>query len=83
MKTETLEIQKAIYLSGYKIQLIFNDGVVRIINFSEFLNSSKNPMTTKYLNSKNFRNFKLKHGDLVWGDYEMCFPISDLHEGKI
>ena len=22
-------------------------------------------------------NYKIKYGDLIWGDYEMCFPIAD------
>ena len=40
-------------------------------------------MTRKYLDKSLFRNFSLAYGDLIWNDYEMCFPIWDLHEGKV
>lgn len=29
------------------------------------------------------KKFKIEFGDLVWGNYEMCFPIWDLYEGNI
>jgi hypothetical protein len=25
----------------------------------------------------------LEHGDLVWGDFDLCFPIMDLYENQI
>ncbi len=29
------------------------------------------------------KNFRVEHGDLVWGDYDLCFPIADLYHGHI
>jgi hypothetical protein len=78
-----ITIEKAVYIDNYKIKLEFSDGLSRIVDFKEFLSSARNPMTTKYLDKKEFRNFRLEHGDIVWNDYELCFPIWDLHEGKI
>ncbi len=83
MKTEVIQIEKAKYLDGHKVQLYFSDGKKRIIDFKEFLLKAKNPMTTQFLNLKKFKKFKVVYGDLLWGDYEMCFPIFDLYEGKI
>jgi len=40
-------------------------------------------MARKYLDKKLFRKFKIDYGDIIWNDYEMCFPIWDLYEGKI
>lgn len=40
-------------------------------------------MTKNYLVESNFKKFRLEYGDLLWGDYEMCFPIWDLYTGKI
>lgn len=40
-------------------------------------------MTKKYLDKELFKSFTIAYGDLIWNDYEMCFPIWDLHEGKI
>jgi hypothetical protein len=86
MKTQTinyLEITEAKYLSGYKIHLTFNDGVTRITDFEPFLRKAMNPEITKYRQLRNFKKFHLHYGDLMWGDYEMIFPITDLHAGKI
>jgi len=54
-----------------------------LIDFSNFLISAKNPMTKKYLDKQLFEKFSIHYGDIIWNDYEMCFPIWDLHEGKI
>lgn len=78
-----ISINKAEYLGDYKIQFSFSDGLERLIDFSDFLNKAKNPMTKKYLDKQLFKNFSLEFGDIVWNDYEMCFPIWDLHESKI
>lgn len=82
-KNEVIEIISAKYLKDYILLLEFSDGVKKNINFEEFLKNALNPMTRKYLNKDKFKKFKLEYGDLIWGDYEMCFPVWDLHEGKI
>jgi len=76
-------IDKAIYLDGYKIKFDFSDGISQTIDFESFLKSAKNPMTKKYLDQDKFRGFSIEYGDIIWNDYEMCFPIWDLHEGRI
>jgi len=78
-----ISIKKADYLSGYKIMFFFSDGIEQLIDFSDFLNAAKNPITKKYLDIKSFENFLIEYGDITWNDYEMCFPIWDLHEGTI
>lgn len=83
MSTNVIEINKAHYINNYKIELLFNDGLKRVIDLGDFLKKAKNPMTRKYLLKNNFKKFKIEYGDLVWGDYEMCFPIWDLYEGKV
>ena len=40
-------------------------------------------MIRKYLDVELFQQFSLIYGDLVWHDYELCFPIADLYEGTI
>ena len=78
-----ISINKADYVGGYKIKFLFSDGIERIIDFSDFLKNAKNPMTRKYLDKKLFKNYSIDFGDIIWNDYEMCFPIWNLHEGKI
>ena len=78
-----IEIKSAKYLGDYKVQLSFSDKTNRVIDFKAFLSKALNPMTTQYKDKRKFSSFQIKYGDLVWGDYEMCFPIWDLHEGKL
>jgi hypothetical protein len=78
-----ISVVSAEYIEGYEIKLSFSDGIERVIDFSEFLKNAKNPMTKKYLDKKLFRNYSIEYGDLIWNDYEMCFPVWDLHEGKV
>lgn len=81
--TKYLEIVRAEYLSGYKIRLAFNDGMVRVMDFEPFLRKAMNPDITKYRQLRNFKKFHLHYGDLMWGDFEMIFPIMDLYERNI
>lgn len=78
-----ISITIAEYIQDYQIRFSFSDGVERTIDFREFLFNARNPMTTKYLDQKLFSNFTIEYGDIIWNDFEMCFPIWDLHEGKI
>lgn len=86
MKTRAvkyLEIVQAEYVSGHKIRLTFNDGLVRVMDFEPFLRKAMNPGITKYRQLRRFKTFHLHYGDLMWGDFDMIFPINDLHDGNI
>ncbi len=78
-----ISIQKANYLGEYKINFLFSDGVEKTIDFGRFLENAKNPMTKKYLDKKLFQSYSIEYGDIIWNEYEMCFPVWDLHEGVI
>ncbi len=86
MKTRAekyLEIVQAEYVSGYKIRLTFKDGMVRVMDFEPFLRRALNPDITKYRQLRRFKKFHLHYGDLMWGDFDMIFPITDLYHGTI
>lgn len=78
-----ISIQKAEYKGDYKIYFQFSDGTEQAIDFGDFLKKARNPMTKKYLDKDLFQKFTIEYGDIIWNDYEMCFPIWDLHEGRI
>ncbi len=82
-KIMVISIINAEYIGEYKIKISFSDGIDRLIDFADFLKKAKNPMTKKYLDKKFFKKFSIEYGDIIWNDYEMCFPIWDLHESKI
>ena len=78
-----ISIDKAEYVRNYEIKFLFSDGVERLIDFGSFLKNAKNPMTKKYLDKQLFVKYSIEYGDIIWNDYELCFPIWDLHEGII
>jgi hypothetical protein len=76
-------VERAEHVGGYKLRLKFSDGAQRVVDFGPFLQNSPNPLIREYLEAKQFAQFAIKDGDLVWGDYELCFPVADLYEGRI
>jgi hypothetical protein len=78
-----LEVVEATHVETYKLRLDFNDGTKRIMDFAPFLRRAQNPMITQYRQLGKFKSFHLHQGDLMWGDFEMIFPIADLHRGEI
>jgi hypothetical protein len=66
-----------------KLRLKFSDGTERVVDFRPFLENSLNPLIREYLDPGRFAQFTVKNGDLLWGDYDLCFPIADLYEGRI
>ncbi|HZM06797.1 MAG TPA: DUF2442 domain-containing protein [Candidatus Saccharimonadales bacterium] len=81
--TEYLEITDAKHIGRYRISLQFKDGTQRVMDFGPFLRQAGNPEITAFRNPKKFKSFHLHYGNLMWGDYEMIFPIADLYRGEI
>ena len=78
-----IEVTDARGLEGHKIRLGFRDGMTRIVDFSGFLESARNPVTKKYLDPRRFRKFTIQHGNLNWNDYELYSPVADLYRGRV
>lgn len=78
-----LRVKEATYVPRYRVDITFNDGTRRVVDFGPFLKQARNPMFTKYRSAKEFKSFHIQDGDLMWGDFEMLFPIMDLYDGNI
>ncbi|MCU0503072.1 MAG: DUF2442 domain-containing protein [Anaerolineae bacterium] len=78
-----VDITAAEYAGGYRLRLTFSDDTTRTVDFESFLSKSHNPMIRKYLDHEEFADFSVQYGDLVWHDYDLCFPVADLYEGRI
>ncbi len=78
-----LYIANVKYLGNLKLEIDFNDGVKKVVDFNTFISSSKNPEINKYKDEKLFKKFSLEHGDLIWNDYDLVFPIWDLYNNQI
>ncbi len=78
-----IKILNVKYLKDYKLSLDFIDGKTQIVDFEPFLSTSLHPEIKKYLKPQNFKKFKLEGGELMWGDYDLIFPIMDLYHNRI
>jgi hypothetical protein len=67
----------------YKLRLVFDDGSRQEVNFAAFLSQSRHPDIRSYLDEKRFDSYRLEHGELVLGDFDLCFPIMDLYLNQI
>jgi hypothetical protein len=76
-------VQRAEHVGDFKLRLFFSDATQRIVDFAPFLHGSRNPLIQAYLDPAAFARFTVKDGDLLWDDYELCFPIADLYEGRV
>ena len=77
-----ISILQTEYLGDYKIRFYFSDDIHKK-DFKDFIMYAKNPMTQKYQDEKLFKHFSTEYGDIQCYDFEMCFPIWDLYQGKI
>jgi hypothetical protein len=82
-QVDLLEIKTAKYIGDFAIRISFNDGINRLVDFKPFLKASLHPSIRKYLDEQLFKQFELIDGNLNWNDYDLIFPIDELHEGKI
>ncbi len=80
---KTVGINSATTLKGYSLRIQFSDNTEQIVDFEPFLKSSLNPEIQRFLNKRRFKQFRIENGDLIWGDYEMLFPIMDLYRNSI
>ena len=84
MKTgKIIKLTRATYLGDYKVELLFDDNVVRQIDFDAFLRNHPHPQHNKYRRISNFKKFKIDRNNLVWGrNWDLEFDLWDLYKGK-
>jgi len=83
MSGEIINITRATQVGQYRIHLQFDDGTHQEIDFGPFLNRAQHPDIRAYLDEALFKTYRLEHGELIWGDYDLCFPIIDLYQNQI
>ena len=82
-KTKIIKLISVTYLKEFKLNLIFADGVSQLVDFKPFLESSSHAEVKKYLNLKKFKKFNFENNELMWGDFDLIFPIIDLYENNL
>jgi hypothetical protein len=83
MSQNPINIVTAEHVGEYRLKLSFNDGKDQVVDFFPFLSRSRHPDIRVFLDPARFTEFRLEYGDLVWGDYELCFPIMELYRNRI
>jgi len=66
-----MKIIKVKYLSGYKLEVVFENEQIVTTDFEAFLSESKNPMTLQFKNIERFKKVKVKFGHLTWENSQM------------
>ncbi len=83
MKNTLINIISATQTDTYRIKLIFDDKTSQDIDFKPFLTGSNHPDIRSYLEPARFATFRVEYGELIWGDYDLCFPVIDLYQNNI
>lgn len=80
---KTIEVLRAHHAEAFRLRLVFSDGTSREVDFGPFLQGSKLPDVARYAKASTFKRFRVVDGNVMWGDYEMLFPVEQLYQGKI
>lgn len=83
MTNAPINIVSATQIGNYRIRLCFDDQTEQEVDFKSFLTHSNHPDIRTYLDPARFGAFRIEYGELVWGDYDLCFPIFDLYRNQI
>jgi Protein of unknown function (DUF2442) len=78
-----VEVLSAELIGEHKLRIRFSDGFEQEVDFGPFLQKSTHPAIRVFLDPERFKEFHIEQGDLIWGDWDLCFPIADLYDGKI
>jgi Protein of unknown function (DUF2442) len=78
-----INIKTAEQVGDYALRLCFDDGTVQTVDFKTFLSHSRHPDIRAYLEPARFVAFRIEYGELIWGDYDLCFPIADLYHNHL
>jgi hypothetical protein len=83
VKPKIIRLDSAEYAGANKLHLLFSDGKEKVVDFGPFLENSQHPQIRKYLNPRRFKKFTVEDGELMWGNFDMIFPIMDLYKNKL
>ena len=83
MTPSIFNILTAELVGDYRIRICFDDGSEQTVDFQRFFSDSVHPEIRAWLDQGRFSAFRIEYGELIWGDYELCFPMIDLYKNRI
>lgn len=79
----TINIKSVEQVGDYALRLSFDDRTTQTVDFKPFLSLSRHPDIRSYLDPARFAAYRIEYGELLWGDYDLCFPIADLYRNNL
>ncbi len=80
----SISVIKAEYIEGLVLKITFSDNTQKNVDFKPLLSAREHPIFKFYRKVKNFKQFTIENGKLVWGeDWDLIFPTTQLYEGNI
>ncbi len=91
MTPSIINILTADLVGDYRIRISFervslasgHDASEQTVDFKRFLSDSAHPDIRAWLDPDRFSRFRVEYGELIWGDYDLCFPMIDLYMNSI
>lgn len=80
---DTVHIETVQRVCCHRLRIEFSDGKIAEVDFEPFLRASSHPEIHRYLDKRRFQRYRLTHGVLNWGDFDLVFPMEDLYRGVI
>lgn len=75
MTQTVINVVAAEHVGEFQLRLRFDDGSEQVVDFKPFLSRAQHPDIRAFLDPERFAAFRIEYGELVWGDYELCFPV--------
>jgi hypothetical protein len=69
------------HVKDYLLEVKFENGTVKIVDFEKFITNSKNPMTCQFLDIELFKKVNIEHGHLSWLNGEMDISSDSILRG--
>ena len=77
-----MEIIRVKYTKDYQLEVFFDNGEKRIVDFKSFLFNEKNPMTTQYRDIEKFKNVEIEFGHLTWDNGQMDISSESIYNNE-
>ncbi len=83
MMPAVINVVAAEIVGDLQLRIRFDDGTEQTVDFRSFLTASLHPDIRAWASRERFSQFRVENGELLWGDYELCFPVMDLYRNRI
>lgn len=83
MSQNPINIFTAERAGDYRLHLTFDDDKEQTVDFKQFLTRAQHTDIRSYLDPVRFAAFRIEYGELVWGEYDLCFPVINLYLNQL